>query len=212
MKRSVLALGVLGALVGAAACGDDGGGDGEGGNGADAGDTGGDNGGNGNGGTPACGLDAASSKGDATTGTIKGTVTLGKNVKAGGSYAAKGDLYIAVMGSFSAACPGAADAPVAVAQTLIRCVDLTDGKTVEYEVQGVPPRAEPYVVIPFVDVNDNVDPSKPETAGPDACDLLGAVPPPSGTVAKAGDVTTLDLSLASDASLLQSICALDACE
>jgi len=194
-------------LSAAAGCGDsEGGGD-------EGGDGGGGNGGN-NGEMPACGPDAANSKGDATTGSVKGKITVEGMVMPGGTFTAKGDLYLAVLPTFSAAngCPGDPKAPQPVAQALVRCVDLTDGKSFEYEIKGVPPRAEPYIVIPFLDVNSNVDASDPTTAGPDTCDLLGNVSPlPEATVAKAGDTAELDLSFAFNGSILAGLCQLPAC-
>lgn len=191
-------------LTAAAGCGDSGGSsdDGEGGAG------------NGGASSGECGLDPMSTTGDATTGTIKGTITVGDGVMAGGANENKGDIYLAVLPEFdpSNACTGNPKAPKAVAQALIRCGDFTGGKTVSYEVKGVPPRAEPYVVIPFVDVNGNVNADDPATAGPDTCDLLGAVPPPDALVAKAGDVAEVNLTLAGNAGILMQICGLPACE
>lgn len=200
MKKTALVL----ALLGAAACGD---------SDDKKDDANGNGSGNEDAGEAACGPDPMNTAASASTGSIKGKVLLGDMVKPGGTYAAKGDLYVAVLPVFdvSNACPGDPEAPVAVANALIRCVDFTKG-AVEFEVNGIPPRAEPYVVIPFVDVNGNVDPSKPETAGPDTCDLLGAVPPPEATVTAAGDVAMVDLTLGSDAAILSSICMLSACK
>ncbi len=200
MKNTALLL----ALLGAVACGDDK---------KDEAD------GNGNGtedaGNVECGVDPQSTAASASTGSIKGKVSLGDMAKPGGTYAAKGDLYLAVMPGFdpSNGCPGDPDAAKPVANMLIRCVDFTGGKTVDFEISGIPPRAEPYVVIPFLDVNENVDPTKPETAGPDTCDLLGSVMPlPEATIAAAGETADLDLELASDAQILGALCSLPACE
>lgn len=195
MKNTALIL----ALLGATACGDD---------------KKDDSGGEQDAGKVECGFDSRSTAASASTGIIKGKVTVGAMAKPGGSYEAKGDLALAVLPAFDpgSSCPGDPKAPKAVANTLIRCADFTGGKTVEYEIRGVPPRAEPYVIIPFLDVNGNgIDDE--ESAGPDTCDLLGSVSPlPEATVAAAGDVVELDLELSSDAAILGAICMLPACE
>ncbi len=200
MKKTAL----IWALLGATACGDDKKDD------ADAN-------GNGNGndaGKIECGLDSRSSSASAATGIIKGKVTLGAMTMPGGNYAAKGDLALAVLPAFepTKGCPGDPGAPKPVANTLIRCADFTGGKTVEYEIRGVPPRAEPYVIIPFLDVNGNgIDDES--SAGPDTCDLLGSVSPlPEATVAAAGDVVELDLELSTNAAILGVICGLPDCK
>ncbi len=200
MKNAALILAMLGLGLGVAACG----GDDKDGT-TDGKDAGGDE--------PACGLDPRSTAKSAETGTIRGVVKLGDMAVPGGTYEAKGDLALAVLPTFdpSASCPGSKTAPKAVANTLIRCADFTGGKTVAYEIHGIPPRAEKYVIIPFLDVNGNSI-NDAESAGPDTCDLLGSVAPiAEATITMAGQEVTLDLELASNAEILGPICSLPAC-
>jgi hypothetical protein len=90
-----------------------------------------------------------------------------------------------------------------VANYLARCVDLSTDYA--YTIEGVPPNSEEgYLVVAFLDVNKNVDPSDPGSAGPDGCDMiaLGA----DVTVTEAGQMVEADeITLGPGGSLLMAL-------
>ena len=100
---------------------------------------------------------------DPTTGTVFGTVTRSTRNSGDGF----GDLYIAVF----------AGDPVRQMQNaelvdivVIEGVDFSaDDTVIEYRIDNIPPRAEPYPVLAFFDDNENVNADAP---GPDRGDLL----------------------------------------
>ena len=105
-----------------------------------------------------------------------------------------GDIYIAIFDRDPVL--AMADA-VAVGNAFLADADLSaDGATVPYSVEDLPVRAEPYFVIAFMDDNGNVDPSDPESAGPDSGDLLSlrGLASLSVTLAEPGD-RELDIDL-----------------
>ena len=81
-----------------------------------------------------------------------------------------------------------------VGRVIVPDVDMTaDTASVAYSIGGIPPRAEPYFVIAFLDDNHNAVTTNP---GPDKGDLvsLDGIAAPKVTVAKPGK-TTLDIPL-----------------
>ena len=90
-------------------------------------------------------------------------------------------------------------APTFLGRRTLANVDLAmAGATVAYVVDDVPPRAEDYFLIAFLDDNGNVDQSNPDAAGPDRGDLVSlmGVSAPKVTLATAGDHThDIDLNL-----------------
>jgi hypothetical protein len=161
----------------------------------------GDDNGDGNGNGDACGADPDNTKGSAETGTVKGVIKAADKDKA----TAQGDLYLAVIrrSDFdpSSACKGGT--PPAVANQVIRCVDLTAG-SFDYTLEGIPPSTEEYLVLPFLDMNENVDPSDPSTAGPDACDLISVGATVS--VKQAGEtVNAAEIAVSNEEALLTGI-------
>lgn len=195
IKKLALA-GCMFALLGATACGDSASDD----SGADGGGGGGNTGGN-----ETCGPDPANTKGTAETGSVKGVIKRSDDVK----LPTKGDLYLAVMPAFNPikACPGSAEAPTPVANFLARCVELATGDYA-YQIDGVKP-GEEFTVVPFLDINQNVDPSMPSKAGPDTCDLLATGA--KITVPKAGDVVEAQAIVLGSAGLLEQVCGLPKC-
>lgn len=109
---------------------------------------------------------------------------------------AKGNLYIALFDQDPIAHK---DTAKAVGNALLMSTDLSaQGASVTYSITGVPPRAEDYYAIAFLDDNGNVDQSNPSAAGPDKGDLvsLNGVSAPKVKLAEAGPHTQdLDLSL-----------------
>jgi len=91
------------------------------------------------------------------------------------------------------------DTAQVVGNALIADVNLSAaGASVTYAVEDVPPRAEDYFLIAFLDDNGNVDQSNPAAAGPDRGDLvsLAGVSAPKVTVATAGaHAHDIDLNL-----------------
>jgi hypothetical protein len=126
----------------------------------------------------------------AGAGSITGHVTRSAMPAAGG----RGHLYVAVFTSDPVVDRmGARN----VANARIDDVDMSAaGARVPYTVTGIPPRPEPYFVTAFLDDNRTVDPSSPESAGPDRGDLvaLEGFGSPRVTVPDARPVT-LDLVL-----------------
>ncbi len=184
-------------LVGAVSCGDTDGGARADGSGVDAG--------GGEGDKPLCGLADGNSKGDATTGTVTGKITAEASAKL-----SAGDLFIAVLPEFNPgeSCPGQGMPPKPVANVLARCVDLGDG-AYSYTVEGIPPRAAPYYVIPFLDVNGNVDVNDPKNAGPDACDLISMGV--TVVVDTAGERVVADEIALGSAEILVAFCRIPGC-
>ncbi len=164
----------------------------------------------GGGGDEACGRDAMSSAPRPGASAITGRVQVTEPDRP----AAMGDLYIAVIEasrfSTDSACNADAAPTEAVASTLVRCVDLGAG-AFSYRVEGVSVNAdEDYLVVAFLDVNGNVDPASPASAGPDACDLIALGVP---VRVSEGDQTYAadDITLGAAGPLLVSLgCA--ACE
>ena len=91
------------------------------------------------------------------------------------------------------------DTAQVVGNALLEDVDLSAaGASVAYAIDGIPPRAEDYYVIAFLDDNGNVDTSDPSSAGPDRGDLvsLNGVSTPKVSLPTAGDHThDIDLNL-----------------
>jgi hypothetical protein len=84
-----------------------------------------------------------------------------------------------------------------IARTLLAQVDLSaDGAEVAYRVDGVPPRAQAYQVIAFLDDGGAVSSASPQPAAGDliSLQLAGSIEGVPITLAAAGDVT-LDLPL-----------------
>ncbi len=84
-----------------------------------------------------------------------------------------------------------------VAESIQESTDFSgDDARYEYTIEGIPPRAEPYFVIAFLDDNGTVDPSTPASAGPDRGDLvsLDGFSSPQVTLASP-EAVTLDLDL-----------------
>ena len=116
----------------------------------------GDGGGGGN------GPDAA----PATVARLTGSITR----SASPSGDAVGNVYVALFDQDPIAHK---DTAKVVGNALIRNVDLAaSGATVAYAVEDVPPRAEAYYLIAFLDDNANVDMTMPASAGPDKGDLV----------------------------------------
>lgn len=189
LERSWFRSLVVLAVLGAASCGDD--------SGSDDGNSNGD--GNTGANEPMCGADPDNTPGSAATGTIKGVIKAADADKA----KAKGDLYLAVIKASdfdpTTACSKDGAPTSAVANQLIRCVDL-GAQDFAYTIEGVPPSEDEYLVLPFLDVNKNVDANDPSTAGPDACDMISI-----GTrvkVSEAGANTDAALVEIADAGLL----------
>jgi hypothetical protein len=109
---------------------------------------------------------------------------------------AKGNIYVALFDQDPIAHK---DTAMSVGNALLSSADLSGtGASVMYSITGVPPRAEDYYAIAFLDDNGNVDQSNPSAAGPDKGDLvsLNGVSAPKLKVAEAGPHTQdLDLSL-----------------
>lgn len=100
----------------------------------------------------------------ATTGTLHGDVTRTAMPRADGI----GDLFVAV---FDRDPVSEMDAAEVVAAARLEDVDMASmDASIAYEVTGIPPRAEPYFVIAFLDDNDNV--TDPTMAAPDRGDLV----------------------------------------
>ena len=107
---------------------------------------------------------------------------------------AKGSVYIALFDQDPVAHK---DTAKAVGNALVANADLSaSGATVPYAIANVPPRADDYYVIAFLDDNGNVDPTNPGAAGPDKGDLvsLQGVSAQKVKIADAGP-HTLDLDL-----------------
>ena len=99
-----------------------------------------------------------------TTGTLHGDVTRTAMPRADGI----GDLFVAVFDRDPVT--EMAEAQV-VAAARLEDVDMSSADArIAYEVTGIPPRAEPYFVIAFLDDNDNV--TDPTMAAPDRGDLV----------------------------------------
>jgi hypothetical protein len=82
------------------------------------------------------------------------------------------------------------DTAQVVGNALVADVDLAvAGASVPYAVEAIPPRADAYFLIAFLDDNSNVDTSMPATAGPDRGDLVSlmGVSAPKIVVATPGD-------------------------
>ena len=109
---------------------------------------------------------------------------------------AAGNVYIALFDRDPIA---NMDTAVVVGNALLPGVDrAAAGATVGYVVGDVPPRADAYFVIAFLDDNGNVDQNNPDAAGPDRGDLVSlmGVSAPRVTVATAGDHNhDIDLNL-----------------
>ncbi len=145
----------------------------------DAGDTGDDGGG---------GIDAPTASGARLSGVI--------NRSAAPQGDAVGNVYVALFDRDPIA---NMDTAVAVGNALLTNVDLAAaGATVAYVVDNVPPRAEDYFLIAFLDDNGNVDQSNPDAAGPDRGDLVSlmGVSAPKVTLATPGEHShDIDLNL-----------------
>jgi len=145
-------------------------------------------------------LDPCSTPAGEGTGSIKGMVKAA--VMPLGGNEAKGDLFISVLPVLDiASCAG--EGPAAVATTIIHCVDLTGGKAIPFEVLGVPPRSEPWIVSPYVDTNRNAL---------DLCDLFGFT---SASVTTAGQAAELALTLSANGNALapqQMTCGYIGCD
>jgi hypothetical protein len=186
-RKWVCSLVVIASLS-ATSCGDDSNGD------DDEGDAGG---------APSCGPDPLNTMGNATTGTIKGVIKAAQADKA----KASGNLYIAVIKASdfdpTTACSKGGTPTSAVANQVIRCIDLGQ-QDFAYTIEGVPPSDEDYLVLPFLDVNKNVDANDPSTAGPDACDMISV-----GTSVKVTEAgATIDaevIELTDGGSLLEAL-------
>ena len=99
-------------------------------------------------------------------GSIFGGITRTAMPAAGGV----GDLYIALFTSDPVISGGSA---MPVANARIEGADMrAPDVRIPYEVNGIPPRAEPYFVVAFLDDNGTVDPTDPAGAGPDRGDLV----------------------------------------
>lgn len=151
--------------------------------------------------------DACNTPADPGLGSISGEVKAG--AMPGGSFEATGDLYLVVASKFDiTSCPGDTDAPLPVALTVIHCADLRGGASVPFTIEGVPPRADAYTVIPYLDVNVGA------TAGAgslDTCDILAL---PASVKVEAATAVTLPtpIELGLSGSALQGQCMLPACE
>jgi hypothetical protein len=100
------------------------------------------------------------------TARLFGMVTRSAEPTAGGD----GDLYIAVFDKDPVL---DMDTAQVVARNLVENADLSAGNaSVAYEVLDIPPRAEAYYLVAFLDDNDSVNPENPDEAGPDGGDLL----------------------------------------
>jgi hypothetical protein len=100
---------------------------------------------------------------------------------------AKGNIYVAVFDKDPIANQSTAKV---VGNALVLAADLSATATkIPYTVEGVPPRAEAYYLIGFLDDNGNVDMSNPAGAGPDKGDLVSlmGVSAPKVTLDTAGD-------------------------
>jgi len=89
------------------------------------------------------------------------------------------------------------DSASRVAESILEATDFsTEGARYEYNIEGIPPRAEPYFVIAFLDDNGTVDTSTPSLAGPDRGDLvsLDGFSSPQVTLSSP-EVIMLDLDL-----------------
>lgn len=103
----------------------------------------------------------------------------------------KGDVYVAVFDRDPVL--DRENAKV-VGQVIVADADMTaDTASVAYTIEGLPPRAEPYAIVAFLDDNHTASGATP---GPDKGDLvsLDGIAAPKVTVSKAG-VTTFDLAL-----------------
>ncbi len=79
-----------------------------------------------------------------------------------------------------------------VANALVQNANLAaPGASAAYVLEGVPPRAEKYYLIAFLDDNGNVDMSNPGAAGPDRGDLvsLEGLSAPTVTVPTAAEMS-----------------------
>jgi len=139
-------------------------------------------------GSPDAGPDAApieaDAGGDPTMGALVGHVTRTVEPMNGG----QGDLLIAVFTKDPIS--DQANAMV-VAQARLADVDMTSPTaSIAYEVVDIPPRAEPYFVIAFLDDNHTTSSTDPTTARPDKGDLvsLNGIAVPKVTVAAPGGV------------------------
>ncbi|MDQ3037333.1 MAG: hypothetical protein M3Y87_33370 [Myxococcota bacterium] len=100
----------------------------------------------------------------ATTATLHGEISRTGMPRAGGV----GDLFVAV---FDRDPVVERDNAMVVAATRLEAVDFSAADaTVAYEVAEIPPRAEPYFVIAFLDDNGTV--TDPTMAVPDSGDLI----------------------------------------
>ncbi|UJR81559.1 hypothetical protein [Sandaracinus amylolyticus] len=99
-------------------------------------------------------------------GSLMGVVTRSAMPMAGG----RGHLYIAI---FDRDPVLDRDGATVVANGLVMDADMSaSGARIVYSVLGIPPRAEPYYVVAFLDDNGNADTSDPRRAGPDRGDLV----------------------------------------
>jgi len=156
-----------------------------------------------------CEKRACSTPADPALGSISGEVKVKDGLKPGASFEATGDLYVLLASEFDlTACPGDDDAVPPVAVAVVHCADMRAGKSVPFTIEGVPLRDEPWVVIPFLDVN--VD-ETPGAVALDTCDLLSF---PSMAVVKSASKVTLPkpLELGLSGSALMGQCMLPACE
>lgn len=131
--------------------------------------------------------------GNATTATLRGTVTRSTQPQNGGV----GGLYVAIFERnplTDMANPGL------VGRTLIENADMSaPGASYTYEIPNIPPRAGAYYITAFLDDNNTVDVNNPDTAGPDRGDLvsLNGFSFPTVTVSEPGEKTfDIDLNLA----------------
>jgi len=154
-------------------------------------------------------LDPMTTPASAGTGTVQGKVKWSGSPAVPAGRAAAGDLYIAVVETFAAACPDRDAPPVApAAQTLLRCADFGAGGEIDYAVHGVPVGTELYVV-PFLDVDRNVDLDDPVTAGPNGCDLAGTGA--KFTIASTDVPADVDVDLIVDGAFLGDLCGYPDC-
>lgn len=116
---------------------------------------------------------------------------------------AKGNIYIGlfdqspIMG-FGMPNPNA----MVVARVIVPNADLSaQGATINYTLEGVPPRNEPYYIVAFLDDNNSVNAADPSTAAPDKGDLVALkslLPPSFATVdVKMATEYTMNIDLSS---------------
>lgn len=115
--------------------------------------------------------------------TLKGVISRSAPPDTATGGDAKGNIYIGlfdqspIMG-FGMPNPNA----MVVARVIVPNADLSaQGATINYTLEGVPPRNEPYYIVAFLDDNNSVNAADPSTAAPDKGDLvaLKSLLPPS---------------------------------